>query len=189
MNMTGEYRIAAPRQAVWDALNDAEILMRCIPGCEEFVKTSDTTFEAKVTTTIGPVKTRFTGAVTLTDIDPPNSYRMNGEGKGGPAGFARGGAKVTLTDDGEGTLLSYEVEAKVGGKLAQLGGRIIDPAAKKLANEFFGRFTEILGGVEAPAPVPAAEAAAEKRVLGLSPLVWAAGAVIILALGLFFYFD
>ena len=97
--------------------------------------------------------------------------------------------KVTLTEDGEGTLLSYEVEAKVGGKLAQLGGRIIDPAAKKLANEFFGSFTEILGGVEAPAPVPAAEAAAEKRVLGLSPLVWAAGAVIILALGLFFYFD
>lgn len=189
MNMTGECRIAAPRQAVWDALNDADILMRCIPGCEEFVKTSDTTFEAKVTAAVGPVKTKFTGAVTLTDIDPPNSYRLNGEGNGGPAGFARGGAKVTLTEDGEGTLLSYEVEAKVGGKLAQLGGRIIDPAAKKLANEFFGSFTEILGGVEAPAPVPAAEAAAEKRVLGLSPLVWAAGAVIILALGLFFYFD
>lgn len=189
MNMTGEYRIAAPRQAVWDALNDPDILKRCIPGCEEFVKTSDTTYEAKVTTRIGPVKTTFTGAVTLTDIDPPNSYRMNGEGKGGPAGFARGGAKVTLTEDGEGTLLSYEVEAKVGGKLAQLGGRIIDPAAKKLANEFFGRFTEILGAVEAPAPVQAPEAAAEKRVLGLSPLVWATGGAIILALGLLFYFN
>ena len=114
---------------------------------------------------------------------------MNGEGKGGPAGFASGGAKVTLTEDGEGTLLSYEVEAKVGGKLAQLGGRIIDTAAKKLAKEFFGRFAEILGKVEAPAPVPAVEAAAEKRGLWLSPLVWAAGAVIILALALFFYFD
>ena len=100
------------------------------------------------------------------------------------------GARRSLTDDGEGTLLRYEVEAKVGGKLAQLGGRIIDPAAKKLANDFFGRLTEILGGVEAPAPVPAAEAtAAEKRISGLSPLVWAAAAVIILALGLFFYFD
>jgi carbon monoxide dehydrogenase subunit G len=187
MNMTGECRIAAPRQAVWDALNDADILMRCIPGCEELVKTSDTTFEAKVTAAVGPVKAKFTGAVTLTDIDPPNSYRLNGEGKGGPAGFAKGGANVTLTEDGEGTLLSYEVEAKVGGKLAQLGGRIIDPAAKKLANDFFGKFTEILGGVEAP--VPAAEAAAEKRVLGLPPLVWAAGTAVILALLAFFYFD
>ena len=145
MDMTGDYVIKASRQAVWDALNDSEVLKRCIPGCEEVDKTSETSFTAKVAAKVGPVKARFTGEVTLSDLDAPNGYKISGEGKGGAAGFAKGGAEVKLTDaEGGGTTLSYVVDAQVGGKLAQIGSRLIDSAAKKMAGEFFKTFGEIV---------------------------------------------
>ncbi|MHA1566561.1 MAG: SRPBCC family protein, partial [Alphaproteobacteria bacterium] len=146
MDMTGEYRIAASREAVWEALNDPEVLKQCIPGCESVDKTSDTTFSAKVTAKVGPVKAKFSGDVTLSDLDPPNGYRISGEGKGGPAGFAKGGATVKLEEDGDGTLLKYEVKATVGGKLAQIGSRLIDATARKMATEFFSNFAALAAG-------------------------------------------
>ena len=159
MQMTGQYRIEAPRETVWDALNDVEVLRRCIPGVEEIEKTSDTSFSAKVRAKVGPVSAKFAGNVTLSDLDPPNGYKISGEGKGGAAGFAKGGAKVHLEDDGAATLLSYDVDAQVGGKLAQIGSRLIDGAAKKMADDFFARFAETVGApaeAEAPAAAPAA---------------------------------
>ncbi len=146
MDMKGEYRIPAPRQRVWEALNDTETLGRCIPGCETIQKTSDTSMSAVVQAKVGPVSARFTGEVTLEDIDAPNGYTIRGEGKGGVAGFARGTAKVGLADDGDGTLLTYAVDAQVGGKLAQVGARLVAGTVKKMADEFFGTFTEIVGG-------------------------------------------
>ena len=134
MQLTGECRIQAPREQVWQALNDPEILKRCIPGCEELERTSDTGFAAKVRAKVGPVSARFTGAVTLSELNPPESYTISGEGKGGPAGFAKGGAKVHLAADGDATTLSYEVDAQVGGKLAQIGSRLIAGTAKKMAD-------------------------------------------------------
>ena len=123
MDMTGEFRIPAPRAKVWAALNDPEILKQSIPGCEEIEKLSDTEMTAKVTAKVGPVKARFAGKVTLSELNPPTSYKITGEGSGGGVGFAKGGATVTLADDGDGTKLSYVVEANVGGKLAQIGSR------------------------------------------------------------------
>jgi carbon monoxide dehydrogenase subunit G len=152
MDMTGEYRIAASRHKVWDALNDPAILQQCIPGCEEIVKTSPTEMTAKATAKVGPVKARFGGKVTLSDLDPPNGYRISGEGNGGVAGFAKGGAKVHLADDGAGTVLTYEVHAQVGGKIAQLGARLIDASAKQMADAFFDRFTAHLTPPEPAAP-------------------------------------
>jgi uncharacterized protein len=165
MDMTGEYRIPAPRQTVWEALNDPDVLKQAIPGCEEIEKDSPTSFTAKVTAKLGPVKARFAGAVTLTDLNPPESYTITGEGKGGAAGFAKGGAKVRLVEDGAETVLTYEVNAAVGGKIAQLGGRLIDSTARKMAEQFFGKFVEIVtsGGPAAAepaaAPVPPASPA------------------------------
>jgi uncharacterized protein len=155
MDMNGEYQIAAPRQRVWEALNDPEILRQCIPGCEEIVKVSDVEWTAKVTAKVGPVKARFGGKVTLSDLDPPNGYTITGEGTGGAAGFAKGGAAVKLVDQGDGTLLTYTVKAQVGGKLAQIGSRLIDGASRKMAEEFFGNFAAKLG---APAEVAVATA-------------------------------
>ena len=140
--MTGERRIPAPRQIVWDALNDTEVLKASIPGCETLEKTSDTQMKATASVKLGPISARFNGNVTLSDIDPPTGYKISGEGQGGVAGFAKGGAAVTLADDGEATLLTYEVHAQVGGKLAQLGARLIDASAKQMADQFFDRFTE-----------------------------------------------
>lgn len=170
MDMSGEYRIAAPRETVWAALNDPEMLKQCIPGCEEIEKLSDTEFTAKVRAKVGPVSARFSGKVQLVDIDPPNGYRIVGEGTGGAAGFAKGGAKVDLSDDGAVTVLNYSADAQVGGKLAQIGSRLIQGTAKKYADDFFGNFSRLLegGAVPAPAPVhpaisppmPAVEAAA-----------------------------
>ncbi|MEI7712157.1 MAG: carbon monoxide dehydrogenase subunit G, partial [Rhodospirillales bacterium] len=156
MDMTGERRIPAPRQIVWDALNNADVLKASIPGCESLDKTSDTTMTAKAGIKLGPISAKFSGNVTLSDIDAPNSYTIGGEGQGGVAGFAKGGAKVTLTDDGDGTLLSYTVNAQVGGKIAQLGARLIDATAKQMAGQFFDRFTE-----QVTALMPAAPEAAE----------------------------
>lgn len=146
MDMNGEYRIAAPQQDVWDALNDPEILRICIPGCETVERVSDTEFTAKVTFKVGPVKAKFTGDVTLSDIDAPNSYTISGSGKGGAAGFAKGGAKVSLKADGDETILTYTASASVGGKLAQVGQRLIDSTSKKLAAEFFSGFAAHLSG-------------------------------------------
>ncbi len=159
MDMTGEQRIAASQQAVWAALNDAEVLRQSIPGCESLEKLSDTEMVARVKLQIGPVRTTFSGKVTLSDLDPPNSYRISGEGSGGAAGFAKGGAVVRLSPDGGATLMRYEVKADVGGKIAQLGGRLIDSTAKKLADEFFKNFTTIVGGdgVSADAAPPSAK--------------------------------
>lgn len=145
MDLSGEKLIAAPRDQVWQALSDPEMLKACIPGCEEIHKTSDTSFEAKVRAKVGPVSATFTGAVTLSDLNPPESYTISGEGKGGVAGFAKGGAKVKLTEQGKETLLSYQVTAQVGGKIAQIGARLIDGTAKKLADEFFSNLQERLG--------------------------------------------
>jgi uncharacterized protein len=140
MTMNGEVQLAAPREVVWAKLNDAEVLKQCIPGCEELNKTSDTEFQAVATIKIGPVKAKFKGRVQLTDIDPPNGYKISGEGEGGVAGFAKGGAVVKLTEKDGGTLLSYDVESQIGGKLAQLGQRLVQGTAKKLADDFFNKF-------------------------------------------------
>jgi carbon monoxide dehydrogenase subunit G len=143
MTMTGEVELPADREIVWKKLNDPEVLKACIPGCEQLDKLSDTEFQAVASLKIGPVKARWKGKVKLSDIDPPNGYRINGEGEGGVAGFAKGGANVKLApkDDG-GTVLSYDVEAQIGGKLAQLGQRLINSAAKKTADDFFGNFAK-----------------------------------------------
>ena len=140
MTMNGEYQLPAPQQTVWEKLNDPAVLKACIPGCELLEKTSDTGFQAVATIKIGPVKARFKGAVTLSDIDPPNGYKISGQGEGGVAGFAKGGATVKLAPKDGGTLLTYDVEAQIGGKLAQLGQRLINGAAKKVADDFFRKF-------------------------------------------------
>ena len=197
MEMTGEQRLPAPREAVWAALNDPDVLKQCIPGCEEIQKTSDTEMTAKVSAKVGPVSAKFTGAVTLSDMDPPNGYTISGEGKGGVAGFAKGSAKVGLTPDGDGTILRYEVNASVGGKLAQIGARLIDATAKKMAEEFFNRFTAIVseraGVSAAPAEAPAKpviDVPLGSSMLGglgaprggLSPMTWASLVVVIVLL-------
>src|SRR5499433_1924859 len=140
MVMNGEVQLPAAQEAVWAKLNDPEVLKICIPGCESLEKLSDTEFQAVATNKIGPVKARFKGKVRLSDLDPPNSYKISGEGDGGVAGFAKGGAKVSLSDKDGGTLLTYDVEAQIGGKLAQLGQRLINSAAKKTADDFFVKF-------------------------------------------------
>lgn len=146
MKLNDEIRIEATPEEVFAALNDADILRRSIPGCEELERISGSQFNAVVRAKVGPVRARFRGEVTLSDINPPSSYTLKGQGKGGAAGFARGEAGVKLKEDGDATLLSYTVSATVGGKLAQLGGRLIDNAAKKLATEFFKNFQQVISG-------------------------------------------
>ena len=140
MTMNGEVQLAAPREVVWGKLNDPEVLKACIPGCEELEKTDDNGFRATAKMKVGPVSARFKGRVNLSDLDPPNGYKISGEGEGGVAGFAKGGAKVSLADAPGGTLLSYAVEATVGGKIAQLGSRLVDGVAKNMADKFFANF-------------------------------------------------
>jgi len=194
MDMTGEFVIPAPRRKVWDALNDPEILKQCIPGCEEINKLSDTEMTAKVTLRVGPVSAKFGGKVTLSDLDPPNGYKITGEGSGGAAGFAKGGATVKLLDEGAGTKLSYVVEANVGGKLAQIGSRLIDATSRKMADEFFQRFAAIVGGPApaaaaagapaAPSAVPSAPAPEKGR---LAPAYWVVGLAVIVIILLYFF--
>jgi uncharacterized protein len=159
MDMTGERRIPAPREKVWNALNDTEVLKASIPGCESLERIGENELKATASVKIGPIAARFTGKVHLLDLDPPNAYRIDGEGQGGVAGFAKGGAAVRLADDGEGTLLTYDVKAQVGGKIAQLGARLIDASAKQMADAFFNRFSALVAAAEAPEAV-AAEGAA-----------------------------
>jgi uncharacterized protein len=144
MTMNGEYQLPVARETVWEKLNDAETLKACIPGCESLDKLSDTEFQAVAVTKIGPVKAKFKGKVTLSDLDPPNGYRITGQGDGGVAGFATGGATVKLEPKDGGTLLIYTVEAQIGGKLAQLGQRLVNGAAKKLADDFFQKFAAMV---------------------------------------------
>ncbi len=171
MELKGQQLINAPRETVYAALNDPDVLKQCIPGCESLNKTSDTNMDATVAIKVGPVKAKFSGAVELTNLNPPESYTIVGEGKGGAAGFAKGKADVTLTEQGDQTLLDYAVHADVGGKLAQLGGRLLEGTAKKLSGEFFQKFGDVVGGgetaeaegaavAEAPAPAPEPVAAA-----------------------------
>lgn len=142
----GEERIAAPVQTVWEALNDPEVLKECIPGCESLEMKSPTEMAATVVLKIGPIKATFAGEVTLKNLKPPHSYTISGEGKGGIAGFAKGGADVTLIEDGaDATILKYEAKADVGGKIAQLGSRLITSTSKKLAGQFFSSFGEKVG--------------------------------------------
>lgn len=214
MDMTGEHRIQAPRQRVWEALNDPEILKASIPGCEELVQKSPTELEAKVRAKVGPVSAKFGGAVTLADLNPPESYTISGQGSGGAAGFAKGGASVHLTEDGDATLLRYEAKAEVGGKLAQIGSRLIQGTARKMADEFFGTFSRIVAeqqaaaapaaaiaaeasraaGPTAPATAPARPPAPtyapvpEPRGFAQNPLIWLAG-IVLLLLVLFWIFS
>jgi carbon monoxide dehydrogenase subunit G len=148
MTMQGEVVLPAGRDKVWAALNDPVVLKSCIPGCQELEKIGESEFRAVAKVAIGPVKATFKGAVTLSDLDPPNSYRISGDGQGGVAGFAKGGAKVRLHDAESGTRLAYDVDAQVGGKIAQLGGRLINGAAKKYADEFFANFAKSLVSAE-----------------------------------------
>src|SRR5262245_39342201 len=152
MKMQGERLIQASQQDVWNALNDPAVLKQCIPGCEEMQKLSDTQFTARVKAKVGPVGLTMTGDVQLSDLEPPVSYRITGQGKGGAAGFAKGGAAISLKDQGGATLIVYDVDAQVGGKLAQIGNRLIDSTARKMADDFFSRFVAI---VEGAAPVAA----------------------------------
>ena len=199
MELIGEYRINAPRQAVWAGLNDPAVLKQAITGCEELVKTSDTEFQAQVTAKVGPVKAKFGGKVTLSDLDPPNGYTITGEGQGGAAGFAKGGAKVRLESSTEGgTLLKYTVDAQIGGKLAQIGSRLIEGTARKMSEEFFAAFA---AAVEAKAPVATTGTAAAAPAsmsqpattsesdtpAGLSPLVWIGGLIIAVAAILYWF--
>lgn len=159
MKLTGENRINASPQEVWRALNDPAILKQAIPGCDTLEKLSDTAFKATVTTKIGPVQAKFNGEVELQDLDPPNGYTISGKGSGGVAGNARGSAKVKLEPDGTGTKLSYDVDAQVTGKLAQLGSRLIDSTAKMLAGQFFNKFEQLVSKPAEAAPAAATASA------------------------------
>ena len=193
MDMTGEYRIPAPREKVWAALNDPETLKRSLPGCESLEKVSETEFVATVVAKVGPVKAKFNGNVGLTNLNPPESYTIAGEGKGGAAGFAKGSADVRLTEtDANATVLVYTARADVGGKLAQLGSRLIDGTAKKMADEFFDNFRQQLTPpapaaaevevVAEPAPRPEAVASGGIGDLLRNKFIWASGAIILLML-------
>jgi hypothetical protein len=194
MDLTGEYRIPAARQDVWEALNDPEVLKQCIDGCQELSKDSDTQFSAKVTAKVGPVKAKFSGKVTLSDLDPPNGYKISGEGQGGVAGFAKGGATVKLTEDGADTVLSYSANAEVGGKLASVGSRLVEGVAKKQADDFFGKFSEIVGGDQGEDgdltltnETKSVEVNAESEKRGLSPAVWGGGLIVVVAILLYIF--
>jgi uncharacterized protein len=184
MDMTGQYRIPAPRERVWAALNDPATLQASLPGCQSLEKVSDREFAAVVLAKVGPVQAKFNGNVTLSNLNPPESYRISGEGKGGAAGFAKGGADVTLIEEGEVTVLTYTARADVGGKLAQLGSRLIDGTAKKMADEFFDNFSrQVAGPVPAAVAEPAPETApppAPRESLLQNKFVWAAAAIVIL---------
>ena len=181
MRMKGSRQLAATRADVWAKLNDAEVLKRCIPGCDSLEKVSDTEFKGTVALKVGPVSARFNGHVKLSDINPPASYRISGSGKGGPAGMASGGANVRLEQNASGTLLTYDVDAKVSGKIAQLGQRLIDATAAQLADKFFENFAREVEGPSAAAAVGSEPELAPKR-QGLPR--WVVGGVVIGALAL-----
>jgi len=170
MDMKGEYRIAARREEVWALINDPAVLRACIPGCDSLEGTPETGFAARVTTKIGPVKATFAGNVALSNVNAPESLTISGEGKGGVAGFAKGGADVHLAEDGAQTVLTYLAKAQVGGKLAQLGARLIDSTAKKLADEFFEKLAaQAAAAAQDDAARPAAVVEAAPSVEAVPP--------------------
>ena len=175
MEMTGSQFIPLPQQRVWDALNDPEILKTCIPGCDSIEKVSDTEYKVAMTAAVGPVKAKFSGKLQLADLNPPNGYALNFEGSGGAAGFGKGGAQVTLALEDGGTKLSYSAKATVGGKLAQVGSRLIDAAARKMADDFFAKFNATV----APPPPEALVAPPKKAV---PHWVWVLLAIIVAAI-------
>ncbi len=196
MEIAGEFRIAADKQTVWEALNDPEILRASIPGCESVERHSDTQLTAVVKIRMGPVRATFKGKVTLSDLDPPNSYTISGEGEGGVAGFGRGSARVTLADvEGE-TLLTYAAKAEVGGKLAQIGSRLVESATRKLSKDFFDNFSKVVetGAAQpsaaaqpSPGDAPAPQPSAESKPATESGLAdWSAGLAAIILTALLF---
>jgi carbon monoxide dehydrogenase subunit G len=154
MEMTGEQLIPASQQQTWDALNDPGILKQCVPGCESIEPVAENEYQVLMVARVGPVSAKFKGKLTLSDVQPPNSYAIAFEGQGGAAGFAKGGAQVRLSADGAGTRLSYEAKANVGGKLAQIGSRLVDAAAKKVADDFFRKFNEKVSALHGGSPPP-----------------------------------
>jgi carbon monoxide dehydrogenase subunit G len=205
MDMSGERRIPAPRLKVWNALNDPRVLQASIPGCESLEKISDTEFKATAAVKIGPIAARFNGRVQLADLDPPRYYTISGEGQGGVAGFAKGGAEVNLAEDADFTVMQYKVKAQVGGKIAQLGARLIDATAKSMADQFFDRFVNEVAGAPAEAgasgtaalvagaaELPAKPAAISvlslipKEPLGLPRVAWIGGIICLAILLLIF---
>jgi carbon monoxide dehydrogenase subunit G len=180
MEMTGEQLIPLPQQRVWQGLNDPEVLKACIPGCESIERVSDSEYRVAMTASVGPVKARFNGKLLLADVNPPTSYRLAFEGSGGAAGFGKGGAEVRLAPEGAGTKLAYTATAQVGGKLAQVGSRLIDGVAKKMADEFFQRFNDKLVG---PAP-----AAREEAVMAAARGPWLTGTYLFIIASLVAFF-
>lgn len=196
MDFAGRYVIPVPPETVWSAINDPEVLKACIPGCEQMLKTDPSHFEAAVILKIGPVRATFRGKVVLEELDPPRRCILRGEGQGGAAGFARGEAQVMLTPEGDATALSYTAKATVGGKLAQVGQRLIDGAVKQIADAFFDKFVAVVGGtaqpvfqpatISSPASAPAVPAQDSGRE-GVAPEIWLVGllGVIVILLVLF----
>ena len=191
MEMSGEQHILLPQQRVWEALNDPAILKACIPGCESIDRISDNEYKVAMTAAVGPVKAKFSGKLLLSDIDPPNAYSLAFEGSGGAAGFGKGSAQVSLAPESGGTLLTYKAQASVGGKLAQIGSRLIDGVAKKMADDFFIRFNKTV----APAAELASPAAAVQADLAIPEVpansalpawVWIGGGLFILLIVLYF---
>ena len=174
MEMTGEQLIPVPQAEVWRGLNDPEVLKACIAGCESIERISDTEYRVAMVASVGPVKARFNGKLLLSDLNPPNSYSLSFEGSGGAAGFGKGGAQVSLKTEGASTRLSYTAKASVGGKLAQVGSRLIDGVARKMADDFFTAFNEKLAG---PAAKPGEESAAARR--RIHPAWWVAAALLV----------
>jgi uncharacterized protein len=195
--MTGEQLIAAPQAEVWKALNDPEILKACVPGCESITLVNENEYHVLMTAKIGPVSAKFRGRLSLSEIKPPNSYSLFFEGQGGAAGFAKGAAQVKLSGEKDQTRLSYDVKANVGGKLAQIGSRLIDAAAKKVADDFFGNFNKRMSSAEdstvviPPQPghgAPAKAAAAMPGISNTTLIFFAAGALVVFVVSLVAFF-
>jgi uncharacterized protein len=177
MEMTGEQLIPVPQEKVWRGLNDPEILKACIAGCESIEKVSDNEYKVVIVAAVGPVRAKFTGKLILSDLNPPTSYSLSFEGSGGAAGFGKGGAQVSLETEDAGTRLSYSAKASVGGKLAQVGSRLIDGVAKKMADDFFAAFNEKLAGPAAGKSEAVTVPAGARK--GIHPAWWVAGAVLL----------
>ena len=186
MEMKGEQLIPAPQQVVWDALNDPGVLKACVPGCESIEKSGDNEYQVLMVARVGPVSAKFKGKLTLSDINPPSSYSISFEGQGGAAGFAKGSAQVRLSSEGAHTKLSYEVKANVGGKLAQIGSRLVDAAAKKVADDFFRNFNEKVASLQHPE-----DEASDPDLPGVSDTTlrfFAAGALLVFGVVMYFFF-
>lgn len=190
MEMSGEQRIPLPQQKVWEALNDPEILKACIPGCESIERVSENEYKVAMTAAIGPVKAKFTGKLVLADMNPPNSYSLAFEGSGGSAGFGKGSAQVSLAPEGGGTLLTYRATASVGGKLAQIGSRLIDGVARKMSDDFFARFNKTVAPVtesrsQANAAQPDTAQSSKPEKFSLPVWVWIGAGIVVLLILLY----